>query len=204
MCDLNRTTTPRPPSSHTQPKRKTRSLYSSEFPNLSARHNKPSSVHASNLDNSDDDTRPLPRANRPSNAAHKVQKPNVMKNSSSAYVNTFNHYPAAQSKEVKSTLRKYGVEARDNGDYYSSRQGSQSRHSSDGSTDSRSQAVPKRKTSNSDRTRSTLDNLLGNIDDTSTHNLLAHIGSEENRRPEVNKSRPRVTVTSNKSRGNCN
>lgn len=199
--------TPRPPSPHNQPKRKTRSTensrFTSEFPNLATRSNKPPSVSAIQLDSSDDDTRPVPKPVR-SSVVHKVQKPkpSVMRNG--AYQRSVvDHSPSVSTEGIRTTLKKYGVETPDKGDYYT-RQGTQSRHSKenrDVNADSWLQPTSSRRSSNSDRTRSTLDNLLNDVDDTSSHDLLAHLGVGQDRRREVNKTRQNATVTKASSRG---
>lgn len=208
MCEFNKTVTPRPPSPRSQPKRKTRNLeptrLTSEFPNLATR--KPPTSHHGYIDSDEDDTRPLPRPRRTGSTGltHQVQKPkpSVVRNGSSSTnsrqtVNK-NSTPTSPSQETRARLRKYGVETTDRGDYFT-RQGTQSRQNSDLSTDSWLQASS-RKASNSDRTRSTLDNLLGDSDDTATHDLLAHIGND--RRKDVNKTRQNVAVKKSTPKGN--
>lgn len=151
-----------------------------------------------NLDNSDDDTRPTGRRDAGS-LVHKVQKPKatVMKNGA-AHKQTTNTAATSPSQEFRTMQKRYGVETLDRGDYYT-RQGSHSHQNSDLSTDSWLQPSA-RKSSNADRTRSMLDNLLNDTDDTSSHDLLAHIG-RENERKAVPKPRQTVSVTKTNTRG---
>ncbi|XP_045171448.2 TRAF-type zinc finger domain-containing protein 1-like [Mercenaria mercenaria] len=202
MCD-RMTMTPRPdtPPDERRPKPKKKNSLTSaqrlaaDFPNLnSKRHQPPPTLFRSHIDSDDDGA---PGVNRNASGAHRVQKPKPAVNG--AYKTNV----TSPAREIRSTLKKYGVESTDRGDYYTGR-GSVSRQSDESATDSwlePSQARSQKKVGNT-RTRSTLNNLLNDNDETSSHDLLGHIGGAPARKRETNPvPRQKVSVTSGNAKG---
>lgn len=195
MCD-RMTMTPLPPTPPEERRsnpvsRSSKTNYhrlENEFPNLSSRY-------SGFNDYSDDDGG--------ARVAHTVQKP---KPKTSAKNGIKKNEVASPGREIRSTLRKYGVESVDRGDDYT-RQSGLSRQNSDNSTDSwlnsSSTHVQKRlpssshvqKRSSVTDPRSTLDNLLSDHDQRSSHDLLGHIGGSQARKRETNPGvRQKVSV----------
>ncbi|WAR01253.1 TRAD1-like protein [Mya arenaria] len=216
MCDSNRTVTPMPPKSPTgQPRRKT-GMYNaqrltSEFPNLRNRGPPPPTSLLTHTDSSDDDTNPIQR--RQVTVTHKVQRPkpavarNGAKGNASNPLSSIstNSSTISPSQEIRTVLKKYGVESTDRGDYYT-RQGSSSRQSNDATSDSwlqpssKSTEASRKPVQVGSRTRRTLDNLLSDPNDRSSHDLLGHIGAAS-RKNDVNSTRQNVTVSKTNTRG---
>ena len=216
--------TPRPPiSPSSQPGRKTgltnAQRRSNALANPGPRRAPPPTGLLTGLDSSDDDTNPARGRKTLAKVTHQVQKPkpaaaakndipvpSLLQPSAFSKVSSSSELP---SKGSKSLLKKYGVEPTDRGDYFT-RQGNSSRQSSDQTSDSWLQpsspqdvGMP-RKSSNGAaiRTRSTLDHLLSNTDDHSSHDLLGHIGrGAPAKRQEMNSSRQKVSVTQSQARG---
>lgn len=203
MCD-RMTMTPRPPTppeeARPKPKQKksisTVERLAADFPNLSSkRHQPPPTLFSTNSD-SDDDSSPVGRS-RP-HFAHHVQKPKPTNRNGA-----FKTSVSTPAKESRSTLKKYGVETPDRGDYYT-RQSSFPRQSSEeGAAEQRlnqNQATgPKRQIGSASRTRSTLNNLLSDTDETSSHDLLAHIGGLSSGRNSSNPlTRPKQALVADK------
>lgn len=198
MCD-RMTMTPRPdtPPDEQRPKPKKKNSFTNaqrlaaDFPNLnSKRHQPPPTLFNSHLDSDDDN---IPDQNRNS---HQVQKPKPATNGS------YKTNVTSPAREIRTTLKKYGVETPDRGDYYT-RQGNSSRQSNDSTSDSWLEPcsrVQKKYSGSSVRTRSTLHNLLN--DDETSHNVLGHIGSAQTRKRETNPlTRQKVSVNPSNTRG---
>ncbi|XP_060584425.1 TRAF-type zinc finger domain-containing protein 1-like [Ruditapes philippinarum] len=198
MCD-RMTMTPLPPTPpHEQrPKPKKKNSQSSaqrlaaDFPNLnSKRHQPPPSLFSSQVDSDEE------AAN---GAAHRVHKPKP-----SSINGTYKSNITSPARETRSTLKKYGVETPDRGDYYTGRS-SFSRQSSESGTDSwlepSQPRIQRKYATGNTRTRSTLDNLLNDNTESSSHDLLGHIGGAPARRKEARPiPRQKATVTTGNTR----
>lgn len=203
MCDrMTMTPLPGTPPAERRPKPKKKNSFTNaqklaaDFPNLnSKRHQAPPTLFNTNLDSDDDD---VPQLNRNSHAAHRVQKPKPAVNGA------FETNVTTPARETRTTLKKYGVETPDRGDYYT-RQGNISRQSGDSSTDSwlePSSRNQKKQTGNSVRTRSTLNNLLTDNDEELSHDRVGHIGGTPARRREINPvTRQKVAVNPSCTKG---
>ncbi|KAL4224303.1 TRAF-type zinc finger [Mactra antiquata] len=196
MCD-RMTMTPLPPTPPeerrikpaTRSSNTTATRLVNEFPNLSTRNQPPNRLYDLR-DDSDDDFG--------ARVAHTVQKP---KPKSSTRNGMVKNDVTSPGREIRSTLRKYGVESVDRGDDYTRQSSNLSRQNSGDSWQlpSSNQAS---KRSGSYRARSTLDDLLRDTDNKSSHDLLGHIGASGSRKPETNIGvRQKVSVQPSVVRG---
>ena len=189
VCDSNASMTPRvqsPAVSKSIFQKKKTSLIShakltnrdrleADLPNLtSRRHQAPPGLAL--IDDSDGDN------DNSSGAIHRVLKPNI-------------GVGASSGANIKQTLKRYGVESQPRNDYVT-RHNNRIRNSKEENATSRRHLQVKQGAVSDSRTRSTLDNLLHDADE-SSHDLLANIasGGRKTEKNDVNNSRQKVVVT---------
>ena len=197
--------TPRPqtPPNERRPKPKKKNSLSSaqrlaaDFPNLnSKRHQPPPSLFSPHVDSDEEGSH---------GAAHTVQKPKP-----SSINGAYKSNITSPARETRSTLKKYGVETTDRGDYYTGRRSVSSRQSDESGTDSwlepSQPRIQRKYATGNTRTRSTLDNLLNDNTESSAHDLLGHIGGSNPVRKRDARPVPRqkATVTAGSTRSKYN
>ena len=190
VCDSNASQTPRVQSPAvtrpTLPKKKTSSITNTKLTNLerleadlpnlmSRRHQAPPRMTVGE-DSDDNDVI--------TGATHRVLKPNIGAITS----------PGAN---IRKTMKRYGVDSQDRSEYYT-KQGIHSRSSGEENiAPKRPDPLQNKQRKGSDvRTRSTLDSLLHDADE-SSHDLLANVpsGGRKTVKNDANSSRQRVGFT---------
>ena len=147
----------------------------SDLPNLtSRRHQAPPGLHLGS--DSDSESNDVSKG-----ATHRVLKPNTGGG-------------ASPGSNIRKPLKRYGVESQDRGEYFTRQSGYSRNSREENIAPKRSDRLQnKQGLGNDSRTRSTLDSLLRDADE-SAHDLLANVpsGGRKMEKNDVNSSRQKV------------